>query len=80
MNVIKKEEADKAVLEKNIRILQEKLGTLNNSLSLNKNIYENYERTIKETESGFKKVYKDSFCFIVIYCFFCRFWKVLKLY
>lgn len=56
MNVIKKEEADKAVLEKNIRVLQEKLTVLNNSLVKHKNLYENYDRTIKETETGFKKV------------------------
>lgn len=64
LNIIQKEEADKAVLEKNIRILQEKLGVLNNNLLQHKNLCDNYERTIKETEIGFKKVLKKTanFC------------------
>lgn len=59
MNIIKKEEADKAVLEKNLRCLQERLSQLNNNLLQHRNLYDNYDRTIKETESGFKKVWKN---------------------
>lgn len=62
MNVIKREEADRAVLEKNIRILQEKLDVLNKSLSQKKCLYDSYDRTIKETEIGFKKVEKERLC------------------
>lgn len=61
LNIIKKEEADKLVLEKNIRILQEKLGVINNSLLQHKNLCDNYERTIQDTEIGFKKVENKRF-------------------
>lgn len=56
MNVIRKEEAEKVVLEKNLRSLQEKLNQLNSNLQQHKSLYDNYDRTIKETENGFKKV------------------------
>lgn len=56
LNIIKKEEADKAVLEKNLKNVQERLTQLNNSLLQHKTLCESYDRTIRETESGFKKV------------------------
>lgn len=40
-----------------MRILQEKLHTLNKSLDHHKGLLQDYDNTIKETESGFRKVY-----------------------
>lgn len=56
MDVVYREEAERVVLEKNLKALQEKLDTLNQSLENHKGMYESYEKTIRETEDGFKKV------------------------
>ncbi|KAF7274050.1 hypothetical protein GWI33_013269 [Rhynchophorus ferrugineus] len=55
VEIIRREEAEKMVLEKNIRALQEKLANLHNTLQHHRTVCENYDRTINETESGFKK-------------------------
>lgn len=56
MDIVFREEAERVVLEKNLKALQEKLNILNQSLENHKEIYESYDKTIKETEAGFKKV------------------------
>lgn len=56
MDIVYREEAERVVLEKNLKSLQENLHTLNHSLENHKGMYESYEKTIKETEDGFKKV------------------------
>lgn len=56
-DIVYREEAERVVLEKNIKALQEKLNNLNQSLENHKNLYESYEKTIRETENGFKKVF-----------------------
>lgn len=45
-----------SVLDKNIRILQEKMSILNESLQNNRALYQNYDTAVRETETGFKKV------------------------
>lgn len=56
-NVINKEENEKQVLEKHVKALLDKLNVLNKNLEKHVNTRENYDRTIHETESGFKKVF-----------------------
>ncbi|KAJ8961299.1 hypothetical protein NQ318_008985 [Aromia moschata] len=60
VDIIYKEEAEKAVLEKNLDILQSRLTLLKKSLEHYKSVYEGYDRTIKETENGFKKILESS--------------------
>ncbi|XP_050312712.1 microtubule nucleation factor SSNA1-like isoform X2 [Anthonomus grandis grandis] len=50
VEVIQREEAEKIVLEKNIRALQDKLAQLNNSLSQHRAMCSNYDKTIEDTE------------------------------
>lgn len=57
MDFVYREEAERVVLEKNITALQEKLNTLNQNLEHHKEMYDSYDKTIKETEVGFKKVH-----------------------
>lgn len=38
-------------------MLHEKLSKLNNSLGQHQKLRDSYDQTIKDTESGFKKVY-----------------------
>lgn len=54
--VINKEESEKHVLEKHVKMLLDKLTVLNKSLAQHIAMRDNYDRTIKETETGFKKV------------------------
>lgn len=56
MDIVYREEAERVVLEKNLKALEEKLNTLNQSLDHHKQLYDSYDRTIQETEAGFKKV------------------------
>lgn len=63
MDVVYREEAERVVLEKNVKALQENLHTLNQSLENHKDLYESYEKTIKETEDGFRKVELNSMAF-----------------
>lgn len=37
-------------------MLQDRLGVLKNNLCEHKALFESYDKTIKETETGFKKV------------------------
>lgn len=55
--IVSNEENEKANLEKNIKSLQEKLTMLNNNLTYHRNLRDNYDQTIKDTETGFKKVF-----------------------
>lgn len=61
MDIVYREEAERVVLEKNLKALEEKLNSLNQSLDLHRQMYDSYDKTIQETESGFKKVMK---CFL----------------
>ncbi|KAJ8977510.1 hypothetical protein NQ317_017128 [Molorchus minor] len=54
IDTIYKEEAEKAVLEKNLETLQNRLALLNKSLEHYRHIYESYDKTITDTENGFK--------------------------
>lgn len=56
MELVYREEAERVVFEKNLKCLQEKLNMLNQSLENHKAMYDSYQKTIKETEDGFKKV------------------------
>lgn len=58
------EEQEKRALEKNIESLQEKLSQVNANLEKHKSLCESYEKTIIDTETGFKKVL-DSYFFII---------------
>lgn len=54
--IINQEEAEKNNLEKQIKILADKLALVNKNLQTHITMKESYESTIKETEAGFKKV------------------------
>jgi Sjoegren syndrome nuclear autoantigen 1 len=56
LRVVKEEEYEKCALEKDIKSLQEKLNNVNNNLEKHKALCDSYEKTIQDTESGFKKV------------------------
>lgn len=56
MDIVYREEAERVVLEKNLKALEEKLNTLTQSLDHHKQMYDSYDKTIQETEIGFKKV------------------------
>ncbi|GLV38815.1 hypothetical protein CBL_05814 [Carabus blaptoides fortunei] len=58
--IISKEESEKHVLEKHVKILLDKLTVLNKSLAQHISMRDNYDRTIKETETGFKKILESS--------------------
>ncbi|CAH0557274.1 unnamed protein product [Brassicogethes aeneus] len=58
--LIEREENEKKLLEKNIKGLQEKLTLVNNNLQHHKSLCDNYERTIRDTEHGFKKILESS--------------------
>ncbi|KAG5869776.1 hypothetical protein JTB14_036341 [Gonioctena quinquepunctata] len=60
VDVIYREEAERVVLEKNVKALQEKLRLLDKNLNHHKDIYEQYEKTIKDTENGFRKILESS--------------------
>lgn len=53
---INKEELEKAQIEKQVKILLDKLAAVNKNLTDHMVIRDGYDRTIKETENGFKKV------------------------
>ncbi|KAF5306350.1 hypothetical protein FQR65_LT07374 [Abscondita terminalis] len=59
-DLIKQEENDKGILEKNLKTLQEKLQKLNASLIQHQKLRENYDQTIQDTETGFKKILESS--------------------
>lgn len=54
--IIDKEENEKAALEKNVKVLVDKLTLLNKTITDHIKIRDSYDTTIKETEVGFKKV------------------------
>lgn len=54
--IVKREEQEKQVIERNINALQEQLTALNANLHKHKSLCDSYEKTIHDTESGFKKV------------------------
>lgn len=60
VDIIDKEESEKLILEKSLRSLQEKLNNLNNNLLQHKNLCDSYDRAIRDTENGFKKVIKNT--------------------
>ncbi|XP_060517525.1 uncharacterized protein LOC132696614 [Cylas formicarius] len=60
IEIIRREEAEKIVLDKNLRALQEKMNILNNNLKHHKMVFDNYDKTIQETEMGFKKILESS--------------------
>lgn len=77
MDIIYREEAEYIVLEKKVKLLQEKLDILNKNLVHHKEICNIYDKSIKETEDGFKKVKIK--CDILLYYFNVhRFWKAVK--
>ncbi|XP_044751149.1 Sjoegren syndrome nuclear autoantigen 1 homolog isoform X1 [Coccinella septempunctata] len=55
VEIIKREESEQAVLERNISVLQEKLHNIQSKLKYHKQLYDDYTSTIQETEAGFKK-------------------------
>lgn len=63
-SVIDREESEKICLEKNIKILQDKLNILSNQLAQHKNLRDNYDKTIRDTQNGFRKV---GFCILLVY-------------
>ncbi|CAG9772035.1 unnamed protein product [Ceutorhynchus assimilis] len=60
LEVIKQEEEEKATLDRNMKALQEKIAHLNGNLQQHKQLCENYDKTIRETELGFKKIVESS--------------------
>ncbi|XP_030767881.1 13 kDa deflagellation-inducible protein-like [Sitophilus oryzae] len=60
VEVIRREEAEKMVLEKNIRILEDKLCNLQDRLQHHKKMCDNYDKTISETDMGYKKILESS--------------------
>ncbi|CAH1183177.1 unnamed protein product [Phaedon cochleariae] len=58
--MIYKEQAEKVVIEKNIKALQDKLLLLTQNLQQHEEMYESYETTIQETENGFRKILESS--------------------
>lgn len=56
LEIIKREEHEKSNLEKDLALLQGKIATLTNNLHQHKVLFDNYDKTIKDTENGFKKV------------------------
>lgn len=55
--LIEKESQQKAIVEKNIEVLNGKLNNINLNLDKYQEVYESYNITIHETEKGFKKVH-----------------------
>lgn len=55
-DVVSQEELEKKAVEKEIRVLQNKLNKINNSLHKHKTMQENYDKAILDAETGFKKV------------------------
>ncbi|XP_044751150.1 Sjoegren syndrome nuclear autoantigen 1 homolog isoform X2 [Coccinella septempunctata] len=60
VEIIKREESEQAVLERNISVLQEKLHNIQSKLKYHKQLYDDYTSTIQETEAGFKKILESS--------------------
>ncbi|XP_025829424.1 Sjoegren syndrome nuclear autoantigen 1 homolog isoform X1 [Agrilus planipennis] len=58
--IIEREENEKMQLEKNMKVIQDKLQSCNNKLIQHIRIRNNYDQTIKETEVGFKKILESS--------------------
>ncbi|XP_025829425.1 Sjoegren syndrome nuclear autoantigen 1 homolog isoform X2 [Agrilus planipennis] len=56
--IIEREENEKMQLEKNMKVIQDKLQSCNNKLIQHIRIRNNYDQTIKETEVGFKKYFR----------------------
>ncbi|KAI4465649.1 sjoegren syndrome nuclear autoantigen 1 [Holotrichia oblita] len=59
-NIIDREENEKNCLERNIKALQEKLNILSNQLTQHKRLRDNYDKTIQDTQSGFKKILESA--------------------
>ncbi|KAK4880051.1 hypothetical protein RN001_008197 [Aquatica leii] len=59
-DLINQEENDKSILEKNLKALQDKLQKLNTSLVQHQKLRDNYDQTIQDTETGFKKILESS--------------------
>ncbi|XP_063914180.1 microtubule nucleation factor SSNA1-like isoform X3 [Zophobas morio] len=57
LQVVQQEEQEKATIEKNIETLQDKLSGVCDNLEKHKTLCESYDRTIRDTEAGFKKVF-----------------------
>ncbi|XP_023026433.1 uncharacterized protein [Leptinotarsa decemlineata] len=60
VHCLHREEAEKLVLEKNVKVLQDKLKILNRNIDHHKSIYEQYDKIINETENGFRKILESS--------------------
>ncbi|XP_045471307.1 Sjoegren syndrome nuclear autoantigen 1 homolog [Harmonia axyridis] len=60
LEIIRKEESEEAILERNISALQEKLNNVQCKLKYHKQLYDDYTKTIQETEAGFKKILESS--------------------
>lgn len=58
--IIQGEEHEKTILEERISNLNRQLSALNKNLTGHKQIFENYSRTIEESENGFKKIVESS--------------------
>ncbi|KAJ3656150.1 hypothetical protein Zmor_015247 [Zophobas morio] len=60
LQVVQQEEQEKATIEKNIETLQDKLSGVCDNLEKHKTLCESYDRTIRDTEAGFKKILESS--------------------
>lgn len=58
--IVDKQEGEKMILLKNVKILQDKLHQVNKSLDSYKSLRDNYDQIIKECDGGFKKILESS--------------------
>ncbi|KAF2896983.1 hypothetical protein ILUMI_09190 [Ignelater luminosus] len=59
-DIINQEENEKTILERNLKVLQEKLTKVNTTLQQHHRLRDSYNQTIKDTENGFKKILESS--------------------
>ncbi|XP_044266523.1 Sjoegren syndrome nuclear autoantigen 1 homolog isoform X3 [Tribolium madens] len=57
--IVKREEQEKQSIEKNMDLMRDKLNVVTESLEKHRSLCESYEKTIQDTEAGFKKVSVD---------------------
>nr|XP_015833614.1 PREDICTED: Sjoegren syndrome nuclear autoantigen 1 homolog isoform X2 [Tribolium castaneum] len=53
--IVKREEQEKQTIEKNMEMMQQKLNMITESLQTHRSLCECYEKTIHDTEAGFRK-------------------------
>ncbi|XP_044266522.1 Sjoegren syndrome nuclear autoantigen 1 homolog isoform X2 [Tribolium madens] len=54
--IVKREEQEKQSIEKNMDLMRDKLNVVTESLEKHRSLCESYEKTIQDTEAGFKKI------------------------